>query len=419
MALVHSPRIVTNGLTFFFDQNNVKSYKGPAMQNLANNISILGTGGAAGYSSSGSTEVVDIPGLGSTTTYVNTIQNNYLSFSPNSNNCCPSLHGWGGIAVSPSTLYTYGIVYKVDSGYTNPNFMYRYEYTSSSGTYVTEGGVHSDVNRVHLGGGWYYAWATFTTQATTNWISHAGLFYYRYSQTSDRVSVAKTMIVQGDYSGLHPKYWPAQATTRSNTQVVVDLTGRSTATVNNLTYNNDGTFEFNYANSSGINIPLSTSFNKVAGTMNFWVYPTRYNGANGYFVNREDGTANAPDWFWIGPYGDSFYFRIGNGTDCCSNDLSFPNLQSIVPLNTWINLCFTWQGNGTANVYKNGVLYSSRNIGNIPLTNPSSNGTIGLGHANADTYFHGKMPVVQIYGRQLSASEVLQNFQAMKGRFGL
>lgn len=210
---------------------------------------------------------------------------------------------------------------------------------------------------------------------------------------------------------------PFVAGSRSTTQVIRDITNRSEVTVNGLTYNNDNTFNFNYANSPYLRIPLSTALNKTHGTMNFWINPTRYNGGNGYFVNREDDVPNAADWLWIGPYSDTFYFRLGNGTDCCSNDLSFANVSSVIPLNTWTNMCFTWESNATSAIYKNGQLYTSRTIGNVPSTSPASFGRIGLGHDNADDYFHGRMSNVSIYNRALSALEVLQNYNALKGKY--
>lgn len=82
-------------------------------------------------------------------------------------------------------------------------------------------------------------------------------------------------------------------------------------------------------------------------------------------------------------------------------------------------MCFTWVANGTSAIYKNGSLLTSRTIGNVPATNPASNGRIGLGHSNADNYFHGKMSNVSIYNRALSALEVKQNFNAIRGRYGL
>jgi len=205
----------------------------------------------------------------------------------------------------------------------------------------------------------------------------------------------------------------------SSQTAIQDLVDQNTIAATSLTYASDGTFSFNYDTPNYITVPLASALNKTEGTMNFWVYPTRYSGGNGYFVNREDATANAVDWFWIGPYSDTFYFRLGNGSDCCSNDLSFGSVSTVIPINTWTNMCFTWKSNGTSAIYKNGNLVTSRSLGNVPNTNPASNGRIGLGHGNGPSYFDGKMPIVQIYNRQFTAGEVLQNFNALRGRYGI
>lgn len=46
-------------------------------------------------------------------------------------------------------------------------------------------------------------------------------------------------------------------------------------------------------------------------------------------------------------------------------------------------------------------------------------GYIGRGDAPNARYFYGSMPVTRVYDRALSASEVQQNFQALRGRFGI
>ena len=256
MGLGHGAKITTDNLVFYYDQGNDKSFVGPAIQNLAAML-VFNNSSGTGVSIVGGTETVDIPQIGSTSVVFNNIQNNYTSFSPNSTACCPSPFTFGnGIVVSPSTLYTYGIVYKVDSGYTHPNFMYRYEFTSNGGTYLTEGGVHNNSNRIHLGDGWYWAWGTFTTQTTTNWLGYHGAFYYRYSNTVDKMSVARVLIAPGNFTALHPKYWPSVNTTRSTSQVLRDLTSINTVTATSLTYANNGTFSFN-----GTNNFISTSYN--------------------------------------------------------------------------------------------------------------------------------------------------------------
>jgi hypothetical protein len=408
-------KISTNGLIFSYDVNNEKSYIGPPIQNMATTVTASGSFSGPGIAYTAGTEVVDIPSLGPMTVpYMEGYNSNSASY------CCLNqfyfVNGNSYIAGSGATTYTYSIVYRCTSGYTNANYMYRYEH-DGTGAYLGEAGIHDDAKKAHLGDGWYWAWNTFTSNTSTSRI-YLRNFYYQYN-VLDRLSVARVLVTPGDYTQLHPRLWPAVNTTRTASQTIVDLTRKTSVTPANIVYNANNTFNFSYSGPSYITVPLSTAFNKTEGTMNFWVYPTRYNGGNGYFVNREDSTANATDWFWIGPYSNFFYFRLGNGTSCCDNDLTFSNVDTTIPVNTWTNMCFTWKINGTSVIYKNGAELVSRSIGNIPNTNPASNGRIGLGHANADDYFDGRMPVVQIYNRQLTAAEVRANFNALRGRYGI
>jgi hypothetical protein len=411
MSLNHSPSIITNGLIFGYDQPNIKSYRGPVMQNLANQISILGTGTGTGYSSTAITETVDIPQLGLTTVYSNVIQNNYTSYSPNSGDCCPSLQGWGSFVVSPSTLYTYAIVYRCDSGYTNPNYMYRYEFTSNGGSYVTEGGVHNASNRVHLGGEWYYAWGTFTTQATTNWIGHAGTFYYRYFNLADKLSIAKVMIVAGNYSDLHPKYWPNQATTRTNTQAILDLTNNSTTTASSLTYASDGAFRFD--GGQHISIPDNPVFNMTSGlTIEAWV---KFDGNSDDFI-FEKGDVNTQ--YSLFSHSTDIVFRTyhtGDGGYHTQN----PEKSAVGITNgVWVHIVGSWDGS-YKRIFVNGELKNEvAKSGTLVTTSKGSS----VGRFGGDTmgyYFNGSIPKIAIYNRGLSALEVQQNFNALRGRYGI
>lgn len=261
-------------------------------------------------------------------------------------------------------------------------------------------------------------WQRFTFNNLTPAISDAGataatLAFYTGYGSGINPSVKNVQVELGTFAS------PFVNGIRSTNQSILDLANRSTATVSNLIYASDNTFSFNGPSSSSVSVPLSTAFNKLEGTINMWVYPTAYDGGNGYFVNRDDATPNAVDWFWLGPYSGTFYFRLGNGSDCCSNDLSVGSWASYVPLNTWTNICFTWKSAGTSAIYINGSLLTSRAISAVPSTNPSSNGRIGLGHANNYSFYTGKLPSAQIYNRQLTDQEVTQNFNAYRGRYGI
>lgn len=398
MGLNISPRVVTNGLTFYYDEGNIKSYRGPAIQNLASTIG-FNNATRTGMSIIGSYESVDVPQIGRTTVTSATIQNNYNSFTPNSTDCCPSPFFYGnGIAVSPSTVYTYAIVYKVHSGYTNSNYMYRYEFTANGGTLVTEAGVHNEANRIHLGGGWYWAWATFTTRAETNWIGYHAAFYYRYSNTIDKMSIAKVLLCRGDFTRLHPKYWPEVNTTRSNTQSATDLTGRRTITSNSLLYNPDGTLDFD-----GTTSYLST------------VVPTTATRTVSMFYKLNNpGTGWGPLWRF-----DDWKERIfPNTINFINSNGTYYYLDGPDSSTNIIHIAYSYSGTN-AKSYKNGVLQS-----NITMDGPmdSGNFTYNFGRQSGGSttaFVDMSLYSVQFYDNQLTDAQVLQNFNALRGRYGI
>lgn len=411
MSVATGPYAVSNGLIFEYDMNNTgRSWKGQPVTNQfaiptpdgSNNVSFAVQG-------TGTFQRVYSGTYGGYTITSNDVVYQYNLVS--AGGCY--YHG-NDVSITAGQYATFTFDYYVSpgaGGYPITNYLANFEGVVS--------GSASDPTPSQMG---VWKTATFTSQAgstgTCRMLLYPGACNGTSLASSGYILYKNPQVVISSTSNLTVPF-SGPFGSRSNTQAILDATSRSVATASDMTYASDNTFSYTYSNPSFIQIPLSTSFNKTEGTMNFWVYPTRYNGGNGYFVNREDATPNAVDWFWIGPYSDTFYFRLGNGSDCCSNDLSFGSVSTVIPLNTWTNMCFTWLINGTSAIYKNGSLYTSRSIGNVPSTNPASNGRIGLGHVNADNYYNGKMPMVQIYNRQLSANEVLQNFNALKGWYGL
>jgi hypothetical protein len=83
-------------------------------------------------------------------------------------------------------------------------------------------------------------------------------------------------------------------------------------------------------------------------------------------------------------------------------------------LNTWYHVAVTYQ-NTSVTIYVNGVLKN-----NSTRTLESQSGiNFDIGASNTSNYFTGDISTVVGYSRALSASEVLQNYNATKGRFGL
>ena len=89
---------------------------------------------------------------------------------------------------------------------------------------------------------------------------------------------------------------------------------------------------------------------------------------------------------------------------------------------TWINVVGTYLGNSSSSglkVYLNGSILptSSNNAGSyIAMQNTSQPFKIGR---LTSAYANGKISCTHVYNRALSANEVLHNYNALKGRFGL
>lgn len=172
--------------------------------------------------------------------------------------------------------------------------------------------------------------------------------------------------------------------------------------------------------SGGMTVSL-TNFSKTVGTMEFWASATSWNDSNGLFVNRADTVSNAADWLWFGVWsgGSTLYFRTGDGTNCCNNDLTVNSWSSIHPTGVWGQYVVSWSSGNTARIYFNGRLRASRSISSIPSTNPSATGQIGIGHTSTNSRWLGYIASVKMYNRQLTDAEISQNYNAVKSKFGL
>jgi hypothetical protein len=94
--------------------------------------------------------------------------------------------------------------------------------------------------------------------------------------------------------------------------------------------------------------------------------------------------------------------------------LSTPTIST----NTWYNVVFVREGNSITGGYKaylNGVLYGNANTGTWSTT---ANLSVG-GRTDATQFLNGNISQVSIYNRALTATEITQNYNALKSRFGI
>jgi hypothetical protein len=85
------------------------------------------------------------------------------------------------------------------------------------------------------------------------------------------------------------------------------------------------------------------------------------------------------------------------------------------PSNIWLNVIMTLNGSLII-LYENGGQVTSL----TQTINPASNSTsVYIGADASSQYFTGRVASCKIYNRTLSASEIQQNYNAQKSRFGL
>jgi hypothetical protein len=182
--------------------------------------------------------------------------------------------------------------------------------------------------------------------------------------------------------------------------------GNNGTLINNPTYssNNSG-----YLNFDGVDEYVDTG--KTATqlgvydadyTFEAWVYPTDLTSDRTMFGT--DTTALRQGMHLVFRSGSIYQGHYGS-------DFS----AGTATLNGWNNISYTYvKSSGAASIYKNGVLQGTGTISSfIGTTN------ILIARWASTYYFAGPGAVYRVYNRTLTATEVAQNFNVLRGRYGL
>jgi hypothetical protein len=180
--------------------------------------------------------------------------------------------------------------------------------------------------------------------------------------------------------------------------------------VNGPTYNNANGGAIVFDNTDDrVTIPHNNIYNFTTGlSISCWCKTTKI--INAYITTKTN---------------DSFYLAISpTGTPATNRMSFFLNgttggwLQSNIPAATgnWIHTTATWTG-GISTIYINGIFNTSASRPGTPQTGSS---VLYVGYRlDANSTFFGSIANFQLHNRALSATEILQNYNATKTRFGL
>jgi len=143
-------------------------------------------------------------------------------------------------------------------------------------------------------------------------------------------------------------------------------------------------------------------------TLSIWCNPSGFGEGNfGRFFQKVDQYV-----FFFDNTGGSGTNGIRFGAQTGSSQVY--TVSNVVTLNEWANFAVSLSGS-TASFYKNGSLVgSSGGFSSLPST--SNDLTFGNNTALTRT-FNGKLSQGLIYNRGLTASEIQQNYNALRGRY--
>ena len=372
MSAHANPDIIDDGLVFMYDTDDGKSYKGEPTTNFMPTVYKAGSNITSGSDSvgdyfDGTITRIGCPNVtyinsGSTYTFSIEIRSNQtFNMSADSNQYAPENAGNDNNRVS----VTY-----IRPNYTTPN-----EWVKYSTTVVMKSGLTNP-----------YMFDFFIPQSFT------GRMYYRNAQL--------------EYKPHATPFIPS-GTTRSSTQGLLDRTGNTTIDLSNVSFDSnaqmtfDGTDDYialpsdirsiftSYPNC--MECVLKKSSSDQGDMVAFDVDITRWNLNYNMYVSNQ--------WSFDFYDGTEHVIAAGNYDD------------------EYVHFVLQQLSDGTMQIYANGVLKGSSAASNL-----SPNGSsIRIGsRSNGDSrYFKGDIPIMKIYNKALTSTEVLQNFNATKSRFGL
>jgi hypothetical protein len=371
MGLSHSPKIVTNGLVLALDAANNKSYPR------------IGTVWSSGWAGSFSNPTYSFDGNLSTAT----IQNGTATYT----------FAGGGLSVS-GTVRIY-VTFGASSGQVAglPNVIV------VDGTDVSSKMAAANVYTTGVGAGWI-------------------------DITSEVGSVFNTIVMTGTSNRSNPSIYAVEVDGQILIDAVAatswtDLSGNgNTGTLTNgptFSNVNGGSIVFDGTNDyvDTVNTGTTFQFANVTFTVSLWIKTSATSGV----IISKGATASTAGWMFQfdsagtvsgttkGSDGTNTYNRSSTAT---VNNNTWRNIVAVYTTNT------TTLGSNTTSIYIDGVL--SNGTGTLGgLVYATTTDTIQIGRRPTGAYWSGSVSNIQIYNRELTASEVLRNYNAVKSRFGL
>ena len=443
MGVNYNPRVVTNGLVLALDASNqFKSAKGFKNINSLSDWS-LGTGGTASYFQVGLTSenqrILDTGPFG-----VSTVVWDNGTTDVDSNDD-------GGFVTSnytidPTKLYRFSVwmrrkvigngasylgchawdasttqhVLNRSNGSTNinPYFLASNYWGNVNEWYLVTGHIWpagSGTGTSKVDSGIYTAAGTKISDTTdfvwqtTNTYTQIRSFLYYSTDTTTKQQLYQPRIDLVD--GTEPTIAELIAGVGSKWY---DVIGSNHGNILNSAalYNTSGYMNFDGVDDTVDVGPVSQIGSSLTSmTVSVWVYPT---SASTRLI-LENGTNHATNTFYLAQENSSYFTFEIYGTNY---DVVYANY--VYQLNTWYNLVGIWRSGSRVDLYTNGILTNGTRDGVAQTSVINGNTNLFVGsRAGSSLFYSGRINQPMMYNRALSAAEIQQNFNAIRGRFGI
>lgn len=193
----------------------------------------------------------------------------------------------------------------------------------------------------------------------------------------------------------------------------IDFNGNVGALINGTTYNSSfgGNMMFDGTNDY-VRFSNNTALDSQTITMESWVYLNGTVNQKGFVFEKGSVNTQYSNFFYLD---GNYYFRTkGLSTE----DLSIVS-ASYMTANAWYHLTCTY-GAGVKTIYVNGNQVAQ--VTGVTGTIPTNSTGLFLGcyynFGSIDFLLNGRIAISRAYNISLTSTQVLQNFDAEKTRFG-
>ena len=380
MSFNNGGKLITNGLALCLDASNQKSYYGEQSSNLVLYSDTINGGSWTSYCAAFTTNVF----YNTTESLAPDGSTNAVKVARDAATSCGTSGSWGFMWNSSSTIISQSV----------------YTATVYAKGKVGGEGMNFGLNDAQLNGytlttNWqrltYTAVAASTTGGIQFFAPNPNLTYYLWGAQLEQKPYATPYMSSGATTGSRPNFWGDLSGNAANSTFV----GTSSFVSGSVMF--DGSTGY----ATG-NIPQFLSGGPF--TLNAWIKLNTL-GKEQHIIELKGSAGN----------GVQFYVSTGN----VLKTSTYGNLIGSTTFTTgkWYMTTLARDSVTTsASFYVNGITDAS---GTLPNYGSSSLYYVGESNGLGAYNLSGSIGLAQIYNRVLSPTEILQNYNSSKGRFGL